>query len=373
LVDPGLYARLKGLRAAQEAAEDRRLLYVAATRARDHLVIIGRNRASKGSWLHTLGDAATVSRAGLRVRDLSALEGLEVAPLRHPPVAPTPEPSAAVDMGAIPAPVEFEVSPSSLDLYVECPARWALAHLLRVPEEVRQAPGGWNRRLAALRGDVIHSLLEDDVADDPEVARSRWSARARAAGCPPDRVEAQFETLWSHLARASVDPALRSILAAEGMAEVGFRIPFENLVLRGKIDRLWFDRAAGEWVVLDYKSGSAAFGPLVAAAGHERQLRAYAWAASQILAAHGHPRVRRGMLYFTALGEPYHYPEWSERDFAELEALLGQIAETVVAPWEEVEAQAIASGVSRPCVGCGYLGRGCRGQGTGVREVPPRV
>lgn len=383
MAHPGRLARLRALAADEEAAEECRLLYVAATRARDHLVVVGGGARGpeRGSWMDLLAthhgtplaarDGATVTRlADLRaVRPISLVRRVSAAP---------PTPDAPRRLGMLPAPLEVEVSPSSLDLFARCPAHWVLRHVLRVPEDGGVGFEGdvqWSARLAGVRGEVIHSLLEDDVADDEVLASARWRAGAFAAGCPPQEVEALRPLLLSHVRTAAADRRLRAILDAEGLAEVGFRLPVPlpeggEVVLRGQIDRLWLDRTAGEWVVLDYKSEAVPAGPLVAGTRHERQLRAYAWAASQILRAQGQPPVRRGLLYFTSVGEFYSYTPWTDADFEALEALLRQVGEAASRPFAEVERRATRDAIPRPCAECAYRGRTCRGQSVARRESP---
>jgi len=375
MAHPGRLELLRAAAAAEETAEERRLLYVAATRARDHLVIVGGGArgAERGSWMDLLAahhGAPMAARDGATVAGLAALRAVEPASLLRPRPVPAPGPDASRRLGPLPAPLRIEVSPSSLDLFAGCPARWVLRHVLGVPEEQRTGTGDdlpWSTRLAGVRGDVIHSLLEDDIAGDEEVAAARWRAAAFAAGCPPTEVEALLPLLLRHARTAATDTELDAILEAEGLAEVGFRLPVElpdggEVVLRGQIDRLWFDRALGEWVVLDYKSEAAPQGPLAAGARHERQLRAYAWAASRILRAHGHPPVRRGLLYFTAVGEFYQYPAWTDEDFDDFEALLHQVGDAAARPFAEIERHAVDGGIPRPCATCSFRGRTCRGQ-----------
>ncbi|MEM6930681.1 MAG: 3'-5' exonuclease, partial [Myxococcota bacterium] len=55
-VKPGLYATLDQVRRSEEDAEERRLLYVAATRARDHLVLVGQTSnppapGARATWM----------------------------------------------------------------------------------------------------------------------------------------------------------------------------------------------------------------------------------------------------------------------------------------------------------------------------------
>ncbi len=102
---------------------------------------------------------------------------------------------------------------------------------------------------------------------------------------------------------------------------------------------------------------------MLASAHHERQLLAYAWAASQILEAHGHDPVQRGEVYFTDTSLFHTLPNVGPAQFHKFETLLDQVAQTVKQSWEEVEASATQpDGPKRPCTRCAFFKRGCRGK-----------
>lgn len=224
-------------------------------------------------------------------------------------------------------------------------------------------PGGQRPRLlASVRGTVIHSLLEDDVAEDLALARRRWEALARAEGATGDEIERGYEALVTHLSRTVADPKLQRVLAASGYSELSFRLPLGSVVVRGQIDRLYLDPDTREWVVLDYKS-EAISGPLEQAAeAHRSQLLAYAWAASEVLQGHGETPVRRVEVYFTAAGELVALPRLSDDDLAGFRTLLLAADAAGQRSWEAAEAAATAPGSTRPCAHCGFYRRGCRGQ-----------
>ncbi|MDZ4861361.1 MAG: UvrD-helicase domain-containing protein, partial [Candidatus Hydrogenedentes bacterium] len=59
-VAPRLYTGIAALRALEEQAEEARILYVAMTRTRDHLILCGAPKAAKGSWLNAFDDSYDV-------------------------------------------------------------------------------------------------------------------------------------------------------------------------------------------------------------------------------------------------------------------------------------------------------------------------
>ena len=86
---PLVYTLIADRQAAQDAQEARRLLYVAATRARDGLLLSGSGPAGKGSLLELL--LPGLQAAGLEVRELTPLErDFELPELPELPLPPEP-------------------------------------------------------------------------------------------------------------------------------------------------------------------------------------------------------------------------------------------------------------------------------------------
>ena len=153
----------------ESKAEEARLLYVAATRARDRLVIVGPTGGNKGydRWL-AVGDATTQQDAGVsaapetsRPPTLAWLDGYEVA---EPPalIHPLPEP-----------PLRWTRSATELMLLEEDPEEWerryrhgALAPWHFAPETSPEETG----LPALVRGQIIHGVLERLEAE-AEIAR----------------------------------------------------------------------------------------------------------------------------------------------------------------------------------------------------------
>ncbi len=356
---PGLLNALRDVRRNEQYAEYRRLFYVAATRARDHLILVGESPREtddpprQPSWAEIL---LAVLPPSTRVRSRREIEGLPVPALPKAPPIP-----AARATPQISADESVQLSASALDLHASCPARWYRRHFLGIPETTFRAKE-LARTLAAARGQVIHSILEDDAVDDEALIRTRWLGRALAEGCTRDEAEALLPKLLEHTRRTRADPHLQRALDATGRSEVPFSVAAGPVVLRGQIDRLYRD--ASGWVVLDYKSEAVVGSPADAAERHRSQLLAYGWAADRVLRANGKGGVVAGEVYFTALGASHRLGPWQPSDLAAVEGLLEQVADTSRRPWAEVESRAITE--PRPCDSCGFSGRGCRGNQPGA-------
>jgi len=349
---PGLLNALREVRKSEQYAEYRRLFYVAATRARDALVLVGEApRASDlpprhPTWAELLADSLPPTTRTLSLSDLQR-------PARH---AEADSASSRRTLAPLPPRAEpIEVSASSLDLFATCPARWYRSVHLGIPELTARQ---WElaRTLAATRGRVIHSALEDGIEADPGRVRARWLSAALTAGCSLEDATSQADAVITPLRRASSDPHLQRLRQREGRAEVSFRVPAGPVVLRGQIDHLVREDAG--WVVIDYKSEAVTGSVEVAAARHQRQLQAYAWAASRVLSARSE-RVVAGEVYFTDIGQSHRLGPWTPEALEGIPHLLDQVAQTAQMGWEQVEATATQQ--ARPCDRCGFRGRGCSG------------
>ncbi len=155
--------------ALESAAEEARLLYVAATRARDRLVIVGPPGGEKGydKWLASGGietrsdvTVRAAPRTG-RPPTLEWLDRYEVA-----------EPSALID--ALPEPtLRWTRSATELMLRDEDPEEWArrYRHGVQAPWHFApEASGGEAGLPAMVRGQIIHGVLERLEAE-AEIAR----------------------------------------------------------------------------------------------------------------------------------------------------------------------------------------------------------
>ncbi|HTU94399.1 MAG TPA: UvrD-helicase domain-containing protein, partial [Solirubrobacteraceae bacterium] len=291
-------------------AEERRLFYVAVTRAQERLVLsgalkfdgfIGDGGATGGgpaAWLAPafvpdLGEVmerggGEVDRDGVRIavrigrpgdrpreRDASPEGALGDTPSAPTPAASTPSPSmssavapsTATPPGPAPAspragsPVSA-LSYSSLGEYARCGYRFYAERVLRlplVPEAGEAAPPLEGPRSAADRGVLLHALLEGLDFRRPAIpSAAAVSAAAAQAGLypPPGPVEADE---LAALVRRFADSELCARLgrATQTRREERFAFPIsadpgQPLVI-GAIDVLARE-PAGRMLVVDYKS-----------------------------------------------------------------------------------------------------------------------
>ena len=341
------YAELREEAQRREAEEELRLFHVAATRARERLILSGVvkpeggangpgtpvvERIAAGFELDREEDsevevAAPLPRAGLEASFEPSRIAVRVnlpSPERAAELrVRQTETSAAPELGEGPAPlVERRPPPvlnrplsyTALAAYEECPYRFRMERVLDLPPSRRQSQHSPHGRgdnaatspagdAAAGRGAAVHSLLEWSQAHgwaEPDEALAR--AHAVAAGLDPGgRLDAELLAplrawLGSELLRGRVRAA-----GARARAEVPLLLGLGGTALRGSIDLL-VERGGDPPLVVDYKTdrlnGST---PAGAAARYETQRAIYALA---VAAARGAPAVEVAYVFLERPDEP---------------------------------------------------------------------
>ncbi len=312
---------------ADRQAESARLLYVALTRAEDHLLLVGPRQGPAASWASLLGAVPPSTRFQ--------------RPTSRPASAPPPS-ARRWEVRRHRAPAihrRYTLRASDLEAASSCVARWYRSARLGL-SPTPTLP----QRIAGARGDVLHSLIEDRALDAPALAARRWRCAARAAGLDAAIIARESATLELHRRRCARDPRLRAILEAPGFDELAVRAPFPGGILKGRIDRLIIDRERSGFVVVDYKTAGRDPAP------YRLQLLAYAWAAQEVLQTRHQPPVVGAVLVFTAYAE-HHALTFTPDERAEVPGRLAALAAV-----EDLDhAEAIArTQLDRPCPTCSF-------------------
>lgn len=242
----------------REAAERRRLLYVAVTRAARHLVFVGglvrKNDADpdatpKGEIAHWLSDLALPQRP---------------APLELAPVLLVEASScvAAERTAPLAAPRRLRVTPTAVQDFVLCPRRYVFAHVLALPEErpafalprrpPADSPAASEAPALAAReeGTRMHRLLE---TVDPRAFGAKDAQRWLLACAEPDEhglIEPLAAVLQSPYAREIATRGAR--LDRERAFSLRRELGEGAVLVTGSMDLVvtWPD---GNLDVIDYK------------------------------------------------------------------------------------------------------------------------
>jgi ATP-dependent helicase/nuclease subunit A len=270
--EPAALAESRRNHEAQEAAEHRRLLYVALTRARDRLYICGVGKTSPhpAHWREMI-DAALAGRPELRNVPDEAGEG-EVLQWRTVDVAPADKADVA-SASAKPAIFPWLRRPAPVEPGRPPPLRPSRLADAAEPPPLREATA--RRSLARQRGDLIHLLLQHlpDLPTERRATAGAALAAARGSGLDADM---RAEALASALALIA-DPRWAALFApgARAEAEIAGKVPLNGrfVEVAGRIDRLAI--APDRVIVLDYKTGRMPRDPRVVSESHLRQLAVY--------------------------------------------------------------------------------------------------
>jgi ATP-dependent DNA helicase UvrD/PcrA len=216
-------------------AEERRLLYVAMTRAKRHLYLTRASHYEGGRGWRDSRFVGEVRAAGARVIH-------EVKVPAHPALAAQPT--------EVTRPGEVTLSFSAIAAYRDCPRQYWYRQEQRLPvvqsaeaahgvmlHEVLRRAGEVRREghpLSASKLRSIHDEVWTEATDFPDPRRVATFKRNGATQLEAYRRNGGFDTVPEYL-------------------EQPFEVPIDGWSLRGVIDRI--DRAESAWRVVDYKSG----------------------------------------------------------------------------------------------------------------------
>jgi DNA helicase-2/ATP-dependent DNA helicase PcrA len=217
-------------------AEERRLLYVAMTRARGLLYITRASHYEGGRRWRDSRFLEEVQSAGGRALVLKDVAGIDKPP-------PLTLPTSAEGVRQV------VLSYSSIAAYLDCPRQYWYRHVQRLP-----AP----QSAEAVQGDVLHETL-----------RRAAEARRGGAAITAPMLRALHREVWNQT--AFPDPRRADTFERNGASQLeayriqggldaqpeyleqAFTTSVDGWTLNGIIDRI--DRTAEGWRIIDYKSG----------------------------------------------------------------------------------------------------------------------
>jgi ATP-dependent exoDNAse (exonuclease V) beta subunit len=296
--EPALDYKALGEEAMQaRAREERRLLYVAMTRARERLIVSGAAKLDRwpqnGAPMGWLGPALIPDIAervdqrcgvadGVKFTILGAPDLGEQAPgtpasPRRAPLPDRPEPSSVAPATARSGAAVSTVSYSSLGEYERCGYRFYVERVLGLPPTSVPAGQSVAGLSATDRGILVHALLEK-----LDFARPRVPSHASIVAASEQELTADGAAEVAALLEAFAGSAICRRLGS-GTAirrEQRFRFPLGELLVAGVIDVLAKERD-DRMLVVDYKTDrlEGADPSAATAAAYATQRTVYALAA----------------------------------------------------------------------------------------------
>jgi len=332
------------------ANEDIRKLYVAITRHRDHLVLIGANMRSKdlkissstsplaqidsilgladaidaGAETIPYGDGQFKARIACILPDPPKSQTGPQAPGRQAIARATGAGDLAAAMlavkskappppliGPLPASIgSVDVAVTALSDFAHCPMLYHWRHELAVPAPISQSDGartGGGSLDALTLGTLYHRCMElldfaNPQATDDLIAQVVWEMDLDDAVNPP-ALAGELGEMVSRFAQHDLWGRLAS--AGHIFRELDFVLSVGQLTLRGQIDLLYCDDQ-GIWHVVDYKSDRLSDDNEIAqrAGNYELQMLAYSIAADR----HLDGPIADASLYFLRPGCKHTFP-----------------------------------------------------------------
>ena len=360
----GIFTLFEQEEKQKDLAESKRLLYVAATRARDALILsasLGKDSKPKG-WLADIAKSLNLSldkheeKSGGRVavhhldcgefreslkpsrrseKKIQSIIETIAAIGRETPASPagaaeTAEPSLAA---------KKSFNPTELVEYEFCPRKY-FHHFVRGYPQILAAPGKETAVPGITVGDISHRLFEMLRPGDRD---AQISEAINAEGNFTDAQTRELAgTMRGFLEKFDATPLARELATArESWEEVSFAAKCGDAVIEGKMDKVFRD-ASGALHIVDYKSD------FVPDMKFDEKLRRYrlqlAAYAIGVKAALGEaPKSAR--LYFFRYGETAQLPI-SEKD---AEKFASEILRVVA----DIRANRFDRAVGAPCA-CGF-------------------
>jgi ATP-dependent exoDNAse (exonuclease V) beta subunit len=246
------YAYVRKIRAAKSANESMRLLYVAATRARSHLHLLGHTEIDLKSGIVKEPDSRTLLKRF------------------WPAASPTFENAAELHLRTmVERPVELPVMAPGIPLR-RLSATW---RAVSPPPEIDWRPSGsnpdedagrdhvtfeWATDLQRHVGIVVHAMLQNATEGDGfETRASTITAALSAQGLSGDRLREATLRVEKALRATATDPRGRWILRQhmEDQREYSLCGMVGGRVRHFTLDRTFVDDVGTRWII-DYKTGS---------------------------------------------------------------------------------------------------------------------
>jgi len=229
---------------AKQDAEQKRLLYVAMTRAEDRLYIGGwetKNTRPAQCWYNMIAkgfESLPAEENGAILR-YSCPQTREVDRKDTPISAPT----SAVDFP------DWATNPAPQELKTTQPLRPSMIEDITHTRSPL-GEGGTKDRSRWHRGRVIHKLLEVLPSTAPDQRRER--ALKIAAQSPWDLTTAEAEEIWAKLELVLTHPDLQPLFSDKARAEVALGGKVGDDIISAQVDRLYVDDE--NVLVVDFKS-----------------------------------------------------------------------------------------------------------------------
>ena len=345
-VEPSFYRFLKQRSHLQTEAEEKRVFYVACTRARDMLVISGQLAEQKSpsflKWtlegLALLPESLNPGQANLPERlvnmlrrhqdaytaesvqhklSIDVITAREQIPFSGKEFRPAGLVTKMCKMLIEPLQGQTRgefFSATQLQTFLECPTKYYLKYGLGIPEE-KTTPYNFDedeesndRILGELEGSLTHAVFEHLIDKNDSEAELRKRAHqlvVSSASLEESQYGPMVEVVMKHVRAFRTSELGQTILAAaESRTEFSVSTVFGEDYLTGTIDRI-YKNDHGLWCLIDYKTDNIPPESLESRASHHKpQLLFYALLIQRL---YGQEPVPATLFFLRHPSSPYHF------------------------------------------------------------------
>ena len=206
----------------RELAEEKRVLYVACTRARDYLILSASGGSRSFPPTTPLSDALLVNEIPLEVVPFSRQDAFPPASEQKVP----PIDAARRVLGAITVP-PAELPVTSIGDYLDCPKKFHYRHILG-----HRGLGEGDRKAAKI-GTLVHLAIEHGWKDLDDLRRAA-----------PDLLSEEYEAALAMANSFRENPVFAQFREVSSRYEVPIRLDIAGTSLTGRIDLLGKDQIA---------------------------------------------------------------------------------------------------------------------------------
>ena len=331
------YEMVRQLSVQRQLAEEKRLLYVALTRAQDHLILIGERTVeeSYARWLLDSNSKDLEKASGKLEKQIQQyLEEEKLLDFQGGMLSKK-RVSLSSEKSCVEESEDCETNPlntfqkriwtpKELRKLELCARKFYLGDLLEYSEmspfkpEIQDTSSG-------LFGEVVHDVIKKasnvEDADEIEMHLMRWQ-RTLKARLKDSKID--FENrVRQHLQIVSKNSIYHEMLQADIFyREKKFRLNLGQNELSGVFDCI-YKRDTDEWVIVDFKTIELAGGCPSSIAfehGYRLQLEAFLWAARRLFKG----TLLTGFLLFTSSGESIEV-KWSTHLNEKIKKVLGEL------------------------------------------------
>jgi len=268
-VKPIAYRWLKLEAERQEAAEEKRLLYVAATRAQDYLIISGSKKAEPGSYLKYISDALdgrTMFDWGtVEIREPSVEFTQDTSPLVEDSgstkEALTPSSALPPLVFPLPQPTVHDLrsfTPTGLQILTRDRAEFERHVLAGAPERVASVlPRAPSQQVPAyIIGEMAHRAIQrwrlPNTTPNLEAVLEGYAGERGLMDASEIRAAVRAAIALLHrFVQSDLYREMDSAIVRQH--EVPFVVQWKGRIVHGALDAL-YQSAQGEWFVADFKT-----------------------------------------------------------------------------------------------------------------------